>query len=121
MTTCDPEICQLIFEMSEKKKNKRLPITVRELLENPQDFDFSLFDDADDEGYGYYESSDESDIEDEDENDSIGSTSDAGLDESEGNSSSDESVLDDSDSSSDENLNSDMSEMEIGLSSSSEN
>ena len=120
MTTCDPEICQLIFEMSEKKKNKRLPITVRELLENPQDFNFSLFDDADDEGYGYYESSDESDIEDEDENDSIGSTSDAGLDESD--SSSDESVLEDShDSNSDDNMNSDVSEMEIGLSSSSEN
>ena len=115
MTTCDPEICQLIFEMSEKKKNKRLPITVRELLENPQDFNFSLFDDADDEGYGYYESSDESDIED----DSIGSTSDAGLDESD--SSSDESVLEESDSSSDDNMNSDVSEMEIGLSSSSEN
>ena len=116
MTTCDPEICQLIFEMSEKKKNKRLPITVRELLENPQDFDFSLFDDADDEGFGYYESSDESDIEDEDENDSIGSTSDAGLDESD--SSSDESVLEEADSSSDDNMNSDVSEMEIGLSSS---
>ena len=75
MVTSDPEIGQLILDLAEKKKPKSLPITVREFLENPEDFAFTLFDDADDEGFGYYASSEESDMELDSDEESV---SDAG-------------------------------------------